>query len=237
MKTILIPTDFSNISKNAVVYGFQLAHSIGAEIQLVHILEIYKFAAGTSEAELISTILPADNISEMEAAAKKSFENFVADVISQVPSGVSYHTKVVTGHLVNEMIVQSAMPGIDLIILAVSGSQDLMTRFTHNTISAILSEAQCPILIVPSDFSFHPPKHIIFATDFQKEELDILLSFLGSFSIFEPQLTILHVTNKPVDFNTELKMAGMKQLIAEKTNYKNVAFRLKSHKKCSTGNN
>lgn len=235
MKTILIPTDFSDISKNAVVYGFHLAQSIGAEIQLVHILEIYKFAAGTSEAELISTILPAENIAEMEKAAKQSFEDFVAQILQQVPSGVPYRTEVVTGHLVNEMIVRSAMPDIDLIILSVSSSQDLMTRFTHNTISTILSEAQCPVLVVPSGFAYKPIKHVVFATDFLKEELDMLAHFLNSFTIFAPKLTILHVTSKGVDFTTELKMAGMKQLITEKTHYQNFTFQLKSHKNIVQG--
>ncbi|MGC8823671.1 MAG: universal stress protein [Bacteroidales bacterium] len=235
MNTILIPTDFSDISKNVVSYGFHLAHSIGAKIQLVHILEIYKFAAGTSEAELISTILPAENIQEMEEAAGQSFEKFLEGILPQVPADVPFQTRVVTGHLVNEMVIQSAMPDVDLIILAVSGSQDLMTRFTHNTISAVLSEAQCPVMVVPSDFTFRPLRQVVLATDFQKEEVDMVESFLKNFGIFAPQLTILHVTNKPVDFKTELKMAGMKQLVAEKTQYEQFTFRLKSHKNVVQG--
>jgi nucleotide-binding universal stress UspA family protein len=235
MKTILIPTDFSDISKNAVAYGFQLAQNIGAEIKLVHVLEIYKFAAGTSEAELISTILPAENIQEMEDAARKSFDNFLSDILPRVSTTVPYQTNVITGHLVNEMVVQSALPGIDLIILAVSGSQDLMTRFTHNTISAILSEAQCPVMVVPSNFAFRPMKQVVMASDFQKEELDMIANFLNSFNVFNPQITILHVTNRPVDFRTELKMAGMKQLVTEKTHYHNFDFRLKNHKNVVQG--
>ncbi|MCX7985956.1 MAG: universal stress protein [Bacteroidales bacterium] len=230
MKKILIPTDFSEISKNAVKYGFHLAEKIEAEIHLVHVLEIYKFAAGTSEAELISTILPAENISEMEETAQKSFENFMALIMQQVPSSVPFKTKVVTGHLVNEMVVQSSMPDVDLLILAVSSSQDLITRFTHNTLSAILSEAQCPVMVVPSTYGYKPIQKVVFATDFQKEELDMLDRFLQIFGKYVPELNILHVSPKPIDFNTELKMAGMRQLVAEKIQYSKLDFTLTHHK-------
>jgi hypothetical protein len=108
MKTILIPTDFSDISKNSIVYGFHLAEKLKLKVELVHVLELYKFAAGTSEAELISTILPADNIQEMEISAMESFKKMHAEIIGQLPPDIPYTTRVTSGHLVNEMIVESA---------------------------------------------------------------------------------------------------------------------------------
>ncbi len=220
MNKILIPTDFSDISKNAAIYGFQLAEQINAEIELLHILEIYKFAAGTSEAELISTILPAENIAEMEETAKNSFDFFIETIKNTQPIRVPYQTKVVTGHLVNELIVQSSMPETKLIILSVSSNQDLATRFTHNTISAILSESTCPIMVLPSNCTYKPILKVVFATDFKEEELNMLKKFLSLFINFNPTITVLHVTNKSIDFKTKLLMAGMFNTLSEETGYK-----------------
>jgi nucleotide-binding universal stress UspA family protein len=230
MKRLIIPTDFSDISKNSIVFGFQMAAKLNLEINLIHVLELYKFAAGTSEAELISTILPADNIQEMEASANESFKKLLEDIASQIPSNVIYNTKVVSGHLVNEMVVESAISESTLMILAVASSQDLITRFTHSTIAAIIAEAQCPVLVVPSNYIYKIPEKVVLATDFNKSDIDMLRKFVELYGQFEPEIQILHVSSKPIEFKTELKFAGFKQLTVEKTNYKKLSFKLTTHK-------
>jgi nucleotide-binding universal stress UspA family protein len=230
MKKLLIPTDFSDISKNSIVYGFQLAEILNLEVNLVHVLEIYKFAAGTSEAELISTILPADNIQEMEKSAMASFQKLFDELKSEHSFSAPYTTKVIPGHLVNEMVVQSGNDENKFMVLAVAGNQDLITRFTHNTISSIINDAVCPVIIVPSGFSFKLPTNVLFATDFNKADLDVLSKFIHVFGEFNPEIEVLHVTPKPIEFKTELKFAGFKQLIIDKKETATISFKLKSHK-------
>lgn len=226
MKKILIPTDFSETSKNSVIYAFELARQLQFEVDLIHVLEIYKYAAGTSEAELISTILPSENIQEMEDLAKNSFESFMSEIRSEINIHVPYQTRVVSGHLVNEIIVQSTFAKYGFLVLAVSSTQDLATRFTHNTISAILSDAGSPVIIVPSNYKFKGIQKVVLATDFNSADLDIIQQFLINFKLLNPELTILHVTNKNIDFKIELKMAGMKQLVYEKIKYDKVNYKL-----------
>jgi nucleotide-binding universal stress UspA family protein len=230
MKKLLIPTDFSDISKNSIIYGFHLAEILNLEISLVHVLELYKFAAGTSEAELISTILPADNIQEMEASATVSFSKLIEEIRSGFPFTAPYSIKVVSGHLVSEMLVQSGNNDIEFMILAVAGNQDLMTRFTHNTISSIINDSICPVLIVPSGFAFKIPSKVLLATDFNKSDLEILSTFTQVFGSFNPALEVVHITPKPIDFKTELKFAGFKQLVLEKKRSTSVEFKLKNNK-------
>jgi nucleotide-binding universal stress UspA family protein len=230
MKKLIIPTDFSDISKNSILFGFQLASKLTFEVELIHVLELYKFAAGASEAELISTILPADNIQEMESAANESFKKLTNEISDKIPSDVRYYTKVISGHLVNEMVVESAMEESALMILAVAGSQDLITRFTHSTIAAIIAEANCPIMVIPSGCVFKIPERIVLATDFNKFDIDMLRDYIGLFGLFNPEIQILHIVSKPVDFKTELKFAGFKQLVIDKTNYPRLTFKLANHK-------
>lgn len=229
MKRILIPTDFSEISKNSIVYGFQLAEKLGLHVQLVNVLELYKFAAGTSEAELISTILPADNIQEMEASAHESFKKMLDEIKNEIPSSVSYDVKVIAGHLVNEIVVESAI-NTEILILAVAGTQDLVSRFTHSTISSLLDEAACPVLVIPSISRFKPLMKVTLATDFNKADLGMLEDFIQLFHMFQPEIEVMHVSPKPVDFKTELKYAGFKQMISERIKYSKINYKLVLHK-------
>jgi nucleotide-binding universal stress UspA family protein len=232
---LLIPTDFSDVSKNSIIYGFHLADELNLQVQLVHVLELYKFAAGTSEAELISTILPSDNIKEMEASATESFKKLIEEIRANYPFKSSYELRVVSGHLINEIIIESAQEEIALMILAVSSNQDLISRFTNNTISAIITDSICPILIIPSGFAYKVPSKVTLATDFNKADLDILNKFLSFFRNQNPELEVLHIAQKNNDFKTELKFAGFKQLVTEKIDYKNVKFKMVSYKNVVKG--
>ncbi len=230
MKRLLIPTDFSDISKNSIIYGFNLAHNLGLNVSLMHILELYKFAAGVSETELISTILPVENIKEMEASATESFKKIMEDLNSKFPSDVAYDIKVVSGQLANELMIESSVPDTNLMIVAVAGSQDLISRFTNSTISSLIEDSACPVMIIPSGFSYQTIKKVVLATDFRKADIEVLEKFIHLFGKFNPEIKVLHISSKANDFKTELKFAGFKQLVTEKIDYQNITFQLSSHK-------
>ena len=229
MKRLLIPTDFSEISKNSIIYGFHLAEQLGLTVHLLHVLELYKFAAGTSEAELISTILPTDNIHEMQLASQESFNKLMNELKPDIPSNVAYEIKVTPGHLINEMIVESAI-NTEILILAVARTQDLITRFTNNTISSIIAEASCPVMVIPSRYSFKSIGKVILATDFNKADFQILDEFIKLYGKYQPDIEVIHISQKLNDFKTELKFAGFKQMISEKINYPKISFKLVHHK-------
>jgi nucleotide-binding universal stress UspA family protein len=235
MRRLLIPTDFSEISKNSIIYGFKLASKLDLQIMLIHVLELYKFAAGISESEIISTILPSDNIKELEASAAESFRKMLDELKTELPENVTYDIKVVTGNLVNEVIEESSVEGTELMILAVAGNQDLMSRFSHSTISAIIDEASCPVIVVPSGFAFYPAGKVVLATDFNKTDLEMMSRFISLFGRFNPMMLVLHVTSKPNDFKSELKFIGFKQLVQEKIAYSNIEFKMIFHKNIVKG--
>jgi nucleotide-binding universal stress UspA family protein len=226
MKSILIPTDFSEISKNSIFYGFELASRLNLRVFLVHVIELYKFVASTSETEIMSTVLPVESIKEMEKAADSSFKKLINEIQDKLGNSVQYDYHIVPGHLVNEMIAESNNDNIELIILAVTVTQDLVTRFTQGAVSSIISEAACPVMVVPSAFSFKPFTKTLYVTDFNKADVNSLLHFISIFSNFNPEIIVLHITSKLPDFKTELKFAGFKQLIKEKSDYQNINYRL-----------
>jgi nucleotide-binding universal stress UspA family protein len=230
MKRLLIPTDFSDISKNSIIYGFNLAQKLGLNVALIHILELYKFAAGASETELISTILPVENIKEMEASATESFKKIMDELKPKLPTEVAYDIKVVSGQLTNELMIESSLADTDLMIVAVAGSQDLISRFTNSTISALIEDSACPVMIIPSGFSYQTIRKVVLATDFRKADIEVLEKFILLFGKFNPEIKVLHISSKANDFKTELKFAGFKQLVTEKIDYQNITFQLSSHK-------
>jgi nucleotide-binding universal stress UspA family protein len=235
MKRLLIPTDFSDISKNSIVYGFQLAAKLNLEVFMLHVLDLYKFAAGISESEIISTILPADNIKELEASATDSFNKMLEEIKDELPAKVQYKIKVTSGNLANEIISESTIEDTEIMILAVSGNLDLISRFSHRTISAIIEEASCPVIIVPSGFSFKMAEKVVLATDFHRTDLEMIDRFISLFGKYNPLILVLHVATKTNDFKSELKFIGFKQMVQEKIAYANIEFKMIVHKNVVKG--
>ena len=236
MKRIIIPTDFSDISRNAIHYGFCMAQELNMQVTLIHVLELYKFAAGTSETEILSTILPPENIREMEQTAERNFKKLIEEITRESGSPAQYDFKVITGQLVNEVLAEAETNETSLIIMGVASSQDLFTRFTEGTVSAVIKDAHCPVLIVPSQKRYNSIHKVVFATDFKKAELDAFHHVFHLLENAKPQFKLLHFTTKqPVEFTTDLKMAGFRQLLAEKYKIDAVDSNINSHKSIVKG--
>jgi nucleotide-binding universal stress UspA family protein len=235
MKKLIVPTDFSDISKNSIICSFKIASELNLKVNLIHVLELYKFAAGISETELISTILPVDNIQELEASAMVSFNKMMDELKPLLPSEVEFETKVISGNLVNEMIVESTKEETAMMTIAVASTQDLITRFTHNTISSILEDAACPVIMIPSGYNYKSFSNVVLATDFNKYDIDILQFFLSTFGKINPKITVLHVSSKPCDFKSELKLAGFKQIVNDKIPNNAIDFKMICNKNVTQG--
>jgi len=66
VKRILVPTDFSEHSQKAVIYGAELAANFGAELHLLHAVESTPIMYGETAA-----YFPPEAAADIEAAAVK----------------------------------------------------------------------------------------------------------------------------------------------------------------------
>lgn len=233
MKKIIIPTDFSGISRNSIIYGFELAKQLQLEVELIHVVELYKYTLGNSEAEILSTILPPENINEIELAANESFNKLINEIKAHIQT--VYSCKVITGNLVNELVTLSSLSNSELIIMAVADKQDLITRFTHNTLSSIISDALCPVMVVPWGNNYSAINRIVYATDYNKFDITALKKLVNTLGSMLPEINIVHVLNKEPDFKAELKFAGFKHIVSENINYSNITYNLHTHKNVVKG--
>ncbi|GLB50290.1 universal stress protein [Neptunitalea lumnitzerae] len=167
MKKILLPTDFSDNSRNAIKYA----------------VELYKDEKCLFY--LLNTIYDTDNIlhgSIYEIYKERSFkelELLEQEISSKYKNDKHSFKKVATVNLLNEQIKTLVKAeGIDLIIMGTqgaTGAQEIL--FGSYTVSAI-KVAECPLLAIPEEFSYRKPKNIVLATDygvdFESYQLDLL---------------------------------------------------------------
>src|SRR5260370_30455863 len=112
---ILVPTDFSKYSENAVKYAAAFAEKFGAELFILHVVQ--DMAVFIPEAVLMTPMMtpPTD---QFKAAAKASVEKVIKDLNL---TGLKVHTEVAQGVPFAEIIRAARDKDVDLIVMGTHG--------------------------------------------------------------------------------------------------------------------
>ncbi|WP_272023018.1 universal stress protein [Olleya namhaensis] len=164
MRKILLPTDFSDNSWNAIKYALQLYKNEKCTFTLLNTFTpvIYQFEylnEGAFQVEIFETVKEASK-NKLEAFSKKielEFSN-PNHTISQISSFNTLTEEISNLYKANVM---------DIIVMGTKGATGVKeVLFGSNTIH-VLKTAKCPIIAIPSEFNFEKPLEILFPSDYQ----------------------------------------------------------------------
>lgn len=211
MKKLLLPTDFSENSFNAIRFAVQLFPN---QVCKLYLLNTYTPLLYDSDYTLYS---PVSSLSLDEVYRSKSIlglEKIRNRIIKEFPNPEHQFELISSFSLLNEEIKrQVSILQIDLIIMGTQGATGAAQIFfgTH-TVHAI-KRATCPLLAIPSGCVFSKPENILFPTDYEinytEDHLGILKELVKTNS---SKLYILHVL---FGFSLGEKQENAKKLLSE----------------------
>src|SRR5690606_22067096 len=202
---ILIPTDFSKLSKVAVFYAIELAQKLEGELIV---------------ASVVNTDVPPMTrlgLYRIRAAFKKSAEQEMILLIKEIEKKYkSYKTnithKMLFGSSVHETVERFASQNnIDLIVVGTKGATGLKKIFLGSNATSIINKSSIPVITVPGFSKFKDLKNIVYATNLLdlKEEIEIIFPFS---KLFEARIHVLHIKSpnsdqisNPEKINDEIK--------------------------------
>jgi nucleotide-binding universal stress UspA family protein len=163
MKNVLIPTDFSNNSLNALNYALVLFKKIPCNFYIVHVLDFAE-----RRAEVI-----ANGPSLLEASPPKK-ENAVKElnkILQTVRdtshgSGHRFFTQCYYGFFVEVIRKQVIDKKIDLILLGTKGASGLKKFIIGSNAGDVITKVRCNTLIIPENAPPQVPHKIAFPSDF-----------------------------------------------------------------------
>lgn len=140
---ILVPTDFSDLSLQAVKYGREFAGTFGAQIHCLHVIdEAYQYwSAMGSESVPVG---PA--VEDLQSLAANHMHQFADEHLV----GLDYVpvAKVVAGNPWAEIVQYALENTVDVIILATHGRGGLVHALLGSTAERVIRKAPCPVLVV-----------------------------------------------------------------------------------------
>ena len=195
MKRILVATDFSNNAYNSLLYATKLFEKFKCSFYLLHSFE-----------REISTLTSRVDIGRQESLHDKLFEDSQKkliewkDAIIKVDKKVNHSfeglsTSVLLSRKINELIKNKK---IDLVVMGTkgaSGEKDILLG--SNTIQVIRKVKGSPLLVIPRDFKFRPPKNFVFPTDFKHSyKKEVLKAVKKIASLHDSKVKILHISEE-----------------------------------------
>jgi nucleotide-binding universal stress UspA family protein len=152
IKTILVPTDFSEASESAVKYGKALAEAFGSSLHLVHVMEDLLAHAWAAEVYVASMPSLRDEIE------KEATERIGAMLTDQERQQLRVTTAIIAGNPFLEIIRYARAHEVDLIVLGTHGRGPVAHMLLGSVAEKVVRKAPCPVLTVrPAQHEFVMP--------------------------------------------------------------------------------
>lgn len=200
MKKFLVPTDFSDTSKNAARFAVQaVANEKDATIILYNLHDVV--AAGSDGSLLTET--ENDRIIVLTEALK----NLKDELLTLAPSAKIEIVLEGGSSLVDSLDRYVRHHGIDLVLMGITGATRLEQIFMGSNTLNLVDKGICPVMIIPPDANYHPIKNIAFASDLKEVETTTPIAAIkGVLKIFNASLHVVNVDSEHyVDITDEYK--------------------------------
>ncbi|MGI8892298.1 MAG: universal stress protein [Bacteroidia bacterium] len=194
MKKILVPVDFSESVKPAIGFAANLARKTGAELYLIHVIDMPGIGEGNMESGewTMSDDGTANDIPLMMFMLKKIKEKMKALKDNEVLQGVKVIDNIETGVAANSITDAATKYGVDMIIMGTHGASGWNEVFVGSTAEKVVRLSPVPVLSIKKQVN-NNLKEIVFASDFKKEA-DAIFPFAKKFAeIFNAKLHLLKV--------------------------------------------
>ncbi|WP_100614607.1 universal stress protein [Confluentibacter citreus] len=194
MKTILLPTDFSKNSINAIQYAIDMFQNTNCDFYLLNVQKASSFISDDIMVMSSSTTIYQTLIS----AAKKSIDNIILKIKAKhLNDKHQFHSIVDYDNLIDSINQVSKIHHVDLIVMGTKGASGLeKVIFGSNTVH-VMQRCHVPILAIPDNCKFNGLHKVLFTTNhlelYGVEELKWLKDFN---SLYNSELEILHIKDE-----------------------------------------
>jgi nucleotide-binding universal stress UspA family protein len=189
MKTIIVPVDFSEQSELALKVAAQVAKKNDSQILALHMLELSDAIITASDGAHVNQAVFFLKLAEQK------FDKFLQkDYLKDVKiTPVVKHYKVYDE--VNEIAKKH---NADLIVMGSHGTDGLKEVFIGSNAEKMVRNSDVPVIVVKKELPNFDPKTIVFACDFDEENLMAFQKATAFANKFSANLDLVYI-NTPGD--------------------------------------
>lgn len=170
MKRILVPSDLSDISENALRVAVDIADRADAEIYLVNFTE-HPVETFTATGEIDKKYADEENIYTVQLVQK--YQQQLGELATKYGAGGrTIHFQVYDDELKGGIVEFIKDYNIDLVVMGTSGEESADEFFSGNHTEQVIEVATCPVLSVRKRYVRSDYNTIILGLDTEKDSKD-----------------------------------------------------------------
>ena len=181
MYRIICPTDFSEVSKNALLYAISLLNDLGGHLHIAH---FYDVPHASGHDKMMDDMIEQGAEEEMEVLVKVSSQ--------WLASRTTMDYVIRRGDCAEQLNLMAHKDKFNLIVMGSQGPKNKMKLIFGSTAKAVINQVDVPTIIIPPDISYRPIHKIVVATDevISESGLELITDFGRSML---DHLYILHI--------------------------------------------
>lgn len=197
MKKIIVPIDFSEHSEYALKTAAKLAKTNNAKVLALHMLEM-------------SDALLTKNDTEQRQKAiyflKLAEQRFDSFLNKEYLKGVHIIPIVKHFKVFSEVNDVAKENGADLIVMGSHGTSGLKEFFVGSNTERVVRNADIPVLVVKSDVANTNFETVVFATNFDEENIKSYLRASNLFNKLGAELKLLYINLPNENFKSSVEI-------------------------------
>jgi nucleotide-binding universal stress UspA family protein len=194
MKTILVPTDFSECALHAARFAADIARRTEGKLIFLHVIDIPSYEFG---------ILPGQdttNVPEMLFMMKRARQEFQKLLTQDFLKGVQVAEAVQMDGVYDSIDKQAKEHGVELIVMGTHGTRGYTSEyFVGSNTDRVIRQSSFPVVALRNDASADSIRRMVFASDFDETEKIPFAPFKQMADVLGAHVHLLRVVS-PDDF-------------------------------------
>lgn len=216
-RRILVPTDFSNDSRNAAEYAVQLARHMDCRLLLFHaihipVLESETYLRHTDESASEQQSLHQLKVLRNQLIQESGFSKI--DIISE------------SGLAVDQIVQRAKLAEVDLVVMGTAGANGFQDWVMGSYTAEVIARCNCPVLAVPASSRFREIRKVIFATNYADNDFRSVYLLTQFVRPFDAAVIIAHVEQDMNHAIEEEKMNWFRKQVLSGIPYDKISFEL-----------
>jgi nucleotide-binding universal stress UspA family protein len=192
MKTLVVPTDFSSVSVNALNYAVDMAQAINAGLVLLH---VYNVPVSFTEAPVapVTTV----SLEEVKRSSVERLEELKKNLVILTAGKIQIYSESRLGEPIEELeaICKSLDPMA--VIMGSHGATGFERMVMGSTTLSAIKHIKCPVIVIPPGTTYHGIRKIGLACDFKNVVQSTPVEYIKNLvREFGADLYVLNVQDK-----------------------------------------
>ncbi len=218
MKTILYATDYSDNSVSALHYACDLSEKLKANLIVLHVFDTPSFS-GTYMLRPLKQI--EKNAYEEQLAVLNTYcKKNIGEKLNRinVQMEVIHNVSILKG-----IMKKTKELDVDLVIIGMKDKHSNRGFLMGDIAKSLLTKISCPTLVVPNKSNIQTIKNIVYATDFESDDILAIENLISLALPFLAKIHIIHISSKE-EYKGKDQMLWFKDLLKQKVDYKHLEF-------------